>query len=270
MSSHTAPASKDLSESEGGPLFEAAGIHKSFGDNEVLKGIDVAVRKGDVLVIMGPSGSGKSTLCRVMVGLEPFDRGELRLHGKRLAHVTDRGRVKWAEDSKALRLDIGMVFQHFALFPNLTVFENLSLAPLKVRRRGSSEATRLATDVLQRVHLTEKRDEYPSRLSGGQQQRVAIARELAMEREILFLDEPTSALDPELVREVLVVMKELGAAGMTMVVVTHEMAFARQAASWVVFMSEGEIIEQGPPDQLFGRPLEQRTREFLAGPDDQE
>lgn len=265
MSSYN--SSPDVLEPEGGPLFEAMGIHKSFGDNEVLRGIDVAVRKGEVLAIIGPSGSGKSTLCRVMVGLEPFDRGELRLSGERLAYVTDRGRVKWAQGSRELRLSIGMVFQHFALFPNMTVFENLSLAPRKVRRRSSSEAARLATEVLQRVHLTEKRDAYPSKLSGGQQQRVAIARELAMEREILFLDEPTSALDPELVREVLVVMKELAAAGMTMVVVTHEMAFARQAASWVIFMSEGQIIEQGPPEQLFDRPLEQRTRDFLATPD---
>jgi polar amino acid transport system ATP-binding protein len=270
MASQTAPGHMDRSETDGEPLFEAKGIHKSFDDVEVLKGIDVVVRKGEVLAIIGPSGSGKSTLCRVMVGLEPFDRGELRLRGETLAHVTDRGRVKWAENSKALRLDLGMVFQHFALFPNMSVFENLTLAPRKVRQRGASEAAQLATDVLQRVHLTEKRDVYPSRLSGGQQQRVAIARELAMERQILFLDEPTSALDPELVREVLVVMKELAAAGMTMVVVTHEMEFARQAASWVIFMSEGKIIEQGPPDELLVRPLEQRTREFLAGPDDQE
>ncbi|MEO9095317.1 MAG: amino acid ABC transporter ATP-binding protein [Microbacteriaceae bacterium] len=250
------------------PLFEAVAVHKHFGENEVLKGIDVAVKRGDVLAIIGPSGSGKSTLCRVMVGLEAFDRGELRLHGKTLANVSEKGRVKWSEDSKKLRLDIGMVFQHFALFPNMTVFENLALAPRKVRGKSQAEAKKLATDVLSRVHLSEKRDAYPSKLSGGQQQRVAIARELAMERAILFLDEPTSALDPELVREVLVVMKELASAGMTMVVVTHEMSFAKQVASWVVFMADGEIIEQGPPDQLFGHPTQQRTKDFLATPED--
>ncbi len=244
-------------------LFEAKQIHKWFGDQHVLKGVDISVNKGDVLVIVGPSGSGKSTLCRAMVGLEPFNNGTLTLHQELLSYVDSRGRVIEGPRNRDLRRSMGMVFQHFTLFPHLNVLQNITLAPRKVLKLSAKDAQAAAEEVLRRVHLSEKRIAYPSHLSGGQKQRVAIARELAMRREILFFDEPTSALDPELVREVLVVMRELAAAGMTMVVVTHEMSFAEQVGSWVIFMDEGEIVEQGKPEDLFKNPREERTKQFL-------
>ena len=258
MTTH-APSTDDAA-----PLFHAIGIHKYFGDVHVLKGIDVSVQTGQVLAIVGPSGSGKSTLCRVMVGLEPFDAGALKLRGELIAQVNERGRVVAGPHNRNLRRAMGMVFQHFTLFPHLSVLQNLTLAPRKVLKLSRGAAERRADEVLDRVHLSEKRSAFPSQLSGGQKQRIAIARELAMTREVLFFDEPTSALDPELVREVLLVMRELAAGGMTMVVVTHEMSFAEQVATWVVFMDRGEIVEQGPPAEVFRNPQIDRTKKFLS------
>ena len=265
MDLQTTSADKATPSTEDAPLFEVEDLHKSFGKLEVLKGITLTVHKGDVLVIIGPSGSGKSTLSRILVGLEPFDRGEIRVHGQVFATITERGRLRLGSNNSSLRLAMGMVFQHFTLFPNMTVMKNVTLAPRRVRKKSKAQAEALGAKVLELVHLSEKRDEYPSRLSGGQKQRVAIARELAMERDILFFDEPTSALDPELVREVLTTMRDLVAAGMTMVLVTHEMAFARQVGTWAVFMCDGNIVEQGTPAEVFDHPRHERTRAFLEG-----
>ncbi len=245
-------------------ILEARGLDKSFGHLHLLKGIDLAVRRGDVLVIIGPSGSGKSTLCRILVGLEPFDAGEILINGDVFAQA-HRGHVRLGRGHRKLNLSLGLVFQHFTLFPHMTVLQNVTLGPKKVLKMKAAEAKKVGLEVLEQVHLIEKCHEYPTRLSGGQQQRVAIARELAMRRQIIFFDEATSALDPELVREVLAAMKELAALGMTMVVVTHEMGFARQVGSWLVFMADGRIVEQGTPHAVFDAPKEERTRTFLAG-----
>lgn len=258
-----ASAASARPQGEADPLLEVRRLSVNFGTAQVLKDVDLAVRKGEVIAIIGPSGSGKSTLCRVIVGLEKLAGGEIFFRGEMLAACTPAGKIVHGPNSKSLRLAMGLVFQHFTLFPHLTVMKNLILAPRKVRKVSASEAEAQAMDVLSLVHLVEKKDKYPSTLSGGQKQRVAIARELAMQREILLFDEPTSALDPELVREVLVTIKDLAAAGTTMVLVTHEIAFARQVADRVIFMADGEIVEQGTAEQLLDHPQNARTQSFL-------
>jgi polar amino acid transport system ATP-binding protein len=230
-------------------------LHKSFGDLEVLRGIDMSVEYGEVVCVIGPSGSGKSTLLRCVNLLEEPSRGLIHVAGE---EITDPDC-----DIDRVRRRIGMVFQQFNLFGHLTVRQNLTIAQRRVLRRSRAEADRVATANLERVGLTAKADAYPAQLSGGQQQRVAIARSLAMGPELMLFDEPTSALDPELVGEVLAVMRGLAADGMTMMVVTHEMAFAREVADRVVFMDGGVIVESGPPADLLTAPREPRTREFL-------
>jgi polar amino acid transport system ATP-binding protein len=230
-------------------------VHKSFGKLEVLRGIDLALDEHDVVCLIGASGSGKSTLLRCVNLLEPIDSGRIAVGGE---DVT-RGGV----DVNRVRREIGIVFQAFNLFPHMTVLDNVTLAPRKARRRSRGDATADAERLLGRFGLADKRDEYPDRLSGGQQQRVAIVRALAMEPRLLLLDEVTSALDPELVSEVLDVIRELAAGGMTMLIATHEMGFARDVANRVCFLHEGRILEQGTPEEIFGAPREERTRQFL-------
>lgn len=236
-------------------IIDVRDLRKSFGDNEVLRGIDATVAEREVVCVIGPSGSGKSTFLRCLNGLEGITSGEVVVDGHSL---TDR-RVRIDE----MRSEIGMVFQQFNLFPHKSVIENLMLAPMKVRRLGKQEALQRGRALLQKVGLAEKENDYPARLSGGQQQRVAIARALAMQPKMMLFDEPTSSLDPELVGEVLAVMKDLAREGMTMVVVTHEMGFAREVGDRVLFMDEGLIVEQGTPRDIFDHPREPRTRSFL-------
>ena len=232
-------------------------VHKYFGRLHVLRGIDLEVGEGEKVVVAGPSGSGKSTLIRCINRLEPIDRGEITVGGVR---VGDPG-----TDVNRLRQQIGMVFQQFNLFPHLTVLENVALAPIHVLKRPRAEAEAKARELLERVRIPEKAAAYPAQLSGGQQQRVAIARALAMDPRVMLFDEPTSALDPEMIGEVLDVMRELAhTRGMTMIVVTHEMGFAREVADRIVFMDEGVIVEQNTPSEFFGSPREERTRQFLA------
>ena len=241
--------------SNGAPPIVIEGLHKSFGDLEVLKGVDLQVSTGEVICVIGPSGSGKSTLLRCVNLLEQPTSGRIIIEG---FDITDP-----ETDVDAVRTKIGMVFQQFNLFPHLTVMRNLRIAQRKVLGRGKDEATEIAEAMLARVGLADKRDEHPIRLSGGQQQRVAIARSLCMNPDMMLFDEPTSALDPELIGEVLDVMGGLAADGMTMMVVTHEMGFAKQVADRVLFMDEGVIQEQGPPNQVLGEPRNERTRRFL-------
>lgn len=236
-------------------MIEVHDLHKSFGDNEVLTGIDFHVDDGEVVCVIGPSGSGKSTLLRCLNRLEESNGGDIVIDGTRL---TDR-KIRLDD----VRAEIGMLFQQFNLFPHKTVIENIMLAPLMVRRLGKVAAHERGVALLHKVGLAEKENDYPRKLSGGQQQRVAIARALAMEPKIMLFDEPTSALDPELVGEVLAVMKDLAKEGMTMVVVTHEMGFAREVADRVVFMDDGVIVEEGTPTEIFGSPKEVRTKAFL-------
>ena len=231
------------------------GVRKSFGDHEVLRGIDLELADHEVVCLIGASGSGKSTLLRCVNLLEPLDSGRIFLGGE---EISRRG-----VDVNAVRRRIGIVFQAFNLFPHMTVLRNVTLAPRTVLGRSRAEAESKAVELLARFGLGDKRDEYPDRLSGGQQQRVAIVRALAMEPELMLLDEVTSALDPELVGEVLEVIRELAEGGMTMLIATHEMAFAREIASKVCFLDEGVILEEGPPAQLFETPHEERTRQFL-------
>jgi polar amino acid transport system ATP-binding protein len=247
-----------------GPLLEAVDIHKRYGRNEVLRGVTFAVRRGDVRAVLGPSGSGKSTLLRCLALLEPIDAGEVRLEGERLG-VRSGGRPSRLpeRDLARQRSDIGMVFQRFNLFPHMTALQNVMVGLTEVRRRPKSEARDTAADMLARVGLAGRATHYPSELSGGQQQRVAIARALVMNPKVMLFDEPTSALDPELVGEVLTVMEELAREGMTMIVVTHEVGFARSAASLVTMMDEGQIVEDGPPQEFFANPRHERTRRFL-------
>ena len=228
-------------------------INKWYGDFQALKNINLDIQRGEKLVICGPSGSGKSTLIRCINGLEQFNDGQLEVVGKPLN----------AQHLKRIRGQVGMVFRHFNLFPHMTVLENLTLAPRRTRKLSKQEASKLAMEYLERVHIAHQADKYPSQLSGGQQQRVAIARSLCMKPDILLFDEPTSALDPEMIREVLDVMTELADEGMTMICVTHEMGFAKKVADRVVFMDEGEIVEIAPPSELFDSPQQPRTQMFL-------
>jgi glutamine transport system ATP-binding protein len=238
------------------PVIQVRGIHKSFGTNRVLRGIDLEVLPQEVVVLIGPSGSGKSTLLRCLNRLEQPEVGEVIVHSMSLS----RNQVKAHEVSQ----QVGMVFQQFNLFPHLSVLDNIMIAPLKVRGWSKQQAMDSALALLDKVGLREKAHAYPSSLSGGQAQRVAIARALAMKPKIMLFDEPTSALDPEMVGEVLVVMKQLAQEGMTMVVVTHEMGFAREVGDRVIFMEEGIIVEQGTPRQIFDEPKQERTRTFLS------
>ena len=228
-------------------------VNKWYGDFHALKDIDLTIHKGERLVICGPSGSGKSTLIRCINGLEHYDSGEITVTGKALE----------PKSLKAIRGKVGMVFQHFNLFPHMTVLDNLTLAPRRAFGMSKAEAEALAMQYLERVHIAHQADKFPGQLSGGQQQRVAIARSLCMKPDILLFDEPTSALDPEMIHEVLDVMKELADEGITMVCVTHEMGFARKVADRVVFMDDGEIVEIAPPAKLFDMPEQQRTQSFL-------
>ena len=237
-------------------LIEIKNLHKYFGKNEVLKGLDIQIKKGEVVVMIGPSGSGKSTFLRTMNLLEKPTDGEVYFEG---INIADK-----SVDVFKHREKMGMVFQQFNLFPNMTVLENLCLAPIKTGKMTKYEALKTAEDLLQRVGLSDKAEAYPQSLSGGQQQRVAIARALAMNPDVMLFDEPTSALDPEMVGEVLSVMQELAKEGMTMVVVTHEMGFAKTVADRVLFMADGTIVEQGKPAQIFENPKEKRTQDFLA------
>jgi polar amino acid transport system ATP-binding protein len=236
-------------------VVAVAALHKSFGSLEVLKGIDLRVRRGEVVCVIGPSGSGKSTLLRCINLLEQPTSGSIQLGA---TDVTDPDC-----DIDAVRRHVGMVFQQFNLFPHLTALANCTIAQVKVLGRSKAEAAQVARHNLERVGLSDKVDAYPSQLSGGQQQRVAIARALSMDPDLMLFDEPTSALDPEIVGDVLSVMRRLAEEGMTMVVVTHEMAFAREVADRVVFMDGGVVVEEGPPSRVIGAPQEGRTREFL-------
>ena len=250
--SHRKPSESNYGES----IIVVRDVHKWFGDFHVLKGINMEVKKGEKIVIFGPSGSGKSTFIRTINLLEEYQRGQIIVDGIELtASLKDVSRI---------RRVIGMVLQSFNLFPHLTVFRNIILAPLQVRRWSKDEVEKTAIQLLERVGIPEQADKYPQQLSGGQQQRVAIARALAMRPKIMLFDEPTSALDPEMIKEVLDVMTELAESGMTMLVVTHEMGFAREVCDRLVFFDEGRVVEQGTPEQIFDHPQRERTKKFLA------
>ena len=238
------------------PLVELTHVEKHYGDLHVLKDINLTVKKGEVLVIVGPSGSGKSTMCRTINRLETIDSGDIRIDGKPLPQE--------GKELASLRAEVGMVFQSFNLFANKTILENVTLAPIKVRHMDKKAAEDLAMDLLARVGVASQASKMPSQLSGGQQQRVAIARALAMQPKVMLFDEPTSALDPEMVNEVLDVMVELAHEGMTMLCVTHEMGFARKVADKVVFMSDGQILEQSTPEDFFENPKTDRAKDFLS------
>ena len=231
-------------------------VHKWFGDFHVLRGLSITVKRGDVVVVFGPSGSGKSTFIRVINRLEEHQRGDVIVDGIELTHDI--------RNVELVRREVGMVFQSFNIFPHLTVMQNITLAPMRVLRRSRSEAERQAMELLERVGIPEQAAKYPAELSGGQQQRVAIARALAMQPKIMLFDEPTSALDPEMIKEVLDVMRELAGSGMTMIVVTHEMGFAREVADRMAMFDEGTIIEEGTTAQVFDNPQHERTKLFLS------
>ena len=231
-------------------------VHKWFGSFHVLRGITTTIKKGEVVVVFGPSGSGKSTFIRTINRLEEHQRGDIIVDGVALTNDT--------RNIDVIRRDVGMVFQSFNLFPHLKVISNITLAPIKVRKMPAKEAETLAMDLLERVGIPEQADKYPAELSGGQQQRVAIARALAMQPKIMLFDEPTSALDPEMIKEVLDVMREMATSGMTMIVVTHEMGFAREVADRMMMFDEGVIVEQGSPSQIFETPSNDRTKLFLS------
>ncbi len=237
-------------------MITVKNLYKSFGDIEVLKGIDEHISKGEVVVVIGPSGSGKSTFLRCLNLLEQPTDGDIYIEN---ALITSP-----KVDVNKIRQNMGMVFQHFNLFPHLTIMDNITLAPVKLKKMTKPEAIQKGKELLERVGLSDKADSYPSQLSGGQKQRVAIARALAMQPEIMLFDEPTSALDPEMVGEVLDVMKDLAQSGMTMVVVTHEMGFAKEVGTRVLFMDQGIIMEQGTPEEVFSNPQNERTKSFLS------
>ena len=239
-------------------IIKTKGVKVNFGDFWALKGIDVEIRQGEIIVILGPSGSGKSTFIRTLNRLQPHSAGEIEIEGIEIGEKTS------VADLKKVRADVGFVFQQFNLFPHLTIMENITLAPMKVRGMTKAEAEKNAMQLLERVGIPEQAYKYPSGLSGGQQQRVAIARALAMDPKIMLFDEPTSALDPEMIKEVLDVMVDLADTGMTMLVVTHEMGFARQVAHRVIFMDDGQIVEQNEPEPFFNNPQSDRTKLFLS------
>jgi polar amino acid transport system ATP-binding protein len=243
---------------DGGPVLKVEDVHKRFGELHVLRGIDLEVQRGGVVCVIGPSGSGKSTLLRCINLLEPPDQGRILLEGREITGKTT------ADDRNYVRQRVGIVFQQYNLFPHKSALQNVSLAQETVLDRNSEEAEAKSQALLTRVGLADKMDEYPERLSGGQQQRVAIARALAMDPHVMLFDEVTSALDPELIKEVLDVMRELAADGMTMVVVTHEMSFAREVGDEVLFMDGGVVVEQGAPAQVLDNPREERTKRFLG------
>ncbi|PLR39692.1 ectoine/hydroxyectoine ABC transporter ATP-binding protein EhuA [Chimaeribacter californicus] len=248
------------------PLVQARNVHKSYGDNNVLKGIDLDVNPGEVVVILGPSGSGKSTFLRCINHLEEMDRGYILVQGEQIGYQL-RGERLHRLSARAIarqRRGIGMVFQQFNLYPHMTVLQNITEAPIGIHKQSRQEAERYAHELLARVGLSDKADAYPRHLSGGQQQRVAIARALAIKPALMLFDEPTSALDPELVGEVLATMRDLAAQGLTMIVVTHEIGFAREAADRVVFMDRGYVVEQGAPEDVLVDPRHPRTRAFLS------
>jgi polar amino acid transport system ATP-binding protein len=255
----------DAPREPGRPAIVVEGAHKWFGDHHVLRGVDLTIDRGEVLVVIGPSGSGKTMLLRCLNYLVPLDEGRVIIDGEVLGHHVEHGVVR-RDSSRALdrkRQQIGMVFQHFNLFPHLTVKENITIAPIRVKGMPRREAEARARVLLEQVGLSEKVDRYPARLSGGERQRVAIVRALAMQPKVMLFDEVTSALDPELVGEVLDVMKELASQGMTMVVVTHEIDFARDVADRVIVMDQGLVIEEGAPEAVLNRPRSERTRTFL-------
>ena len=238
------------------PLVEVRGVNKFFGEHHVLKDIDLDVQRGEVVIVIGPSGSGKSTLCRSINRLETITSGEIYIDGRLLPEE--------GKDLAHLRSEVGMVFQSFNLFAHKTVLENVTLAPIRVLKMSKAEAKKRAMELLTRVGVADHANKLPAQLSGGQQQRVAIARSLAMDPKVILLDEPTSALDPEMINEVLDAMIELARSGMTMLVVTHEMGFAKKAADRVVFMSDGAIVEQASPDEFFSNPKTDRAKDFLS------
>jgi len=250
----------------GGPMVLAEGLHKSFGRLEVLRGIDLEVARQEVVCIIGPSGSGKSTLLRCINHLEKINAGRLSVDGELVGYREQGGRLHELREREisAKRAEIGMVFQQFNLFPHMTVLENVIEAPTRVKKMPKHEAVALAEQLLDQTGMREKADAYPKQLSGGQQQRVAIARALAMQPKLMLFDEPTSALDPELVGDVLAVMRDLATTGMTMVVVTHEMGFAREVGDMLIFMDDGVVVETGPPRQVLASPVHERTKEFLS------
>lgn len=237
-------------------LLEIKNLHKSFGNLEVIKGIDLEIDKGDIVVIIGPSGSGKSTVLRCMNLLEQPTSGDIVFEGQSI--------MENKKNIDKIRENIGMVFQNFNLFPNKSIIENITLAPMKVKGISKADAEKKAEELLTRVGLIEKKDSFPNQLSGGQQQRIAIARALAMEPDMMLFDEPTSALDPEMVKEVLDVIKELADEGMTMAIVTHEMGFAKEVADRVIFVDGGKIVEDGSPEEVFNNPKSDRAKDFFA------
>ena len=237
-------------------IIVAEDVHKWYGKFHVLRGVSLTVNRGEVVVLMGPSGSGKSTFIRTFNALEAYQQGSIKIDGINLSHDL--------RNIEAIRREVGMVFQQFNLFPHLTVLQNITLAPIWVRKWSKVKAQKLAMQLLERVGIVEQANKYPGQLSGGQQQRVAIARALAMQPKIMLFDEPTSALDPEMVREVLDVMRSLAGDGMTMVVVTHEVGFAREVADRVILMDRGSLVESATPNMFFNHPQEERTRQFLS------
>jgi glutamate transport system ATP-binding protein len=245
-----------MTDAPGQPLVVMRGVNKHFGSLHVLRDVETTVARGEVVVVIGPSGSGKSTLCRAINRLEPIDSGEITFDGRPLP---SEGR-----ELARLRADVGMVFQSFNLFSHKSILQNVTLGPVKVRRRPKEEAEQRAMQLLERVGIADQASKLPGQLSGGQQQRAAIARALAMEPKLMLFDEPTSALDPEMINEVLDVMTALARDGMTMVVVTHEMGFARRAADRVIFMADGALVEQAPPDRFFSAPESARAKDFLS------
>ena len=259
------PTAQPVDRREGQPLVRAVNVHKAFHGNDVLKGIDVDVHPGEVVCLLGPSGSGKTTFLRCINQLETIDGGRIWLEGELLGYQEKGGRLHRLSEKRiaAQRSEIGMVFQRFNLFPHKTATENIIEGPVQVKKQPKAQAKARAQELLERVGLGDRGDAYPGQLSGGQQQRVAIARALAMDPKLMLFDEPTSALDPELVGEVLTVMRELADGGTTMVVVTHEMQFAREVADRIVFMDGGVVVEEGPPAEVIGNPRHERTRTFL-------
>jgi general L-amino acid transport system ATP-binding protein len=256
MTANELTAAATVAGGTGEPMIVLEGVEKWFGDFQALSGVDLVVGRQEVVVVCGPSGSGKSTLIRCVNRLEQHDRGRIVVDGIELTNDL--------RNIQEIRREVGMVFQQFNLFPHLTVLQNVTLAPRQVRRRPRREAEAKAMELLRRVRIPEQAHKYPAQLSGGQQQRAAIARALAMEPKIMLFDEPTSALDPEMIKEVLEAMEELAESGMTMIVVTHEMGFARAVADRMAFMADGEIVEVGTPEHFFMEPQEERTKQFLS------